>query len=209
MSTRQVQQAVARRGAALLIVDAQKGFVNARMRAEFPHLDDRIAGALRFFRAENLPVLHVRERFRRDRSDWLPPYLLAGRAPVLEATADVEPLECATALPSESVLFKAAWDPWVSTDLERELRELECKMLYVAGIATSVCVLQSAVGAINRGIMCTVLSDACADHKDAHDVFIERYTRFGGLRFCAVDELSHDIAEADGIVARLRAHSAL
>lgn len=196
-----------RRGIALLVVDAQRGFVSARMRSEFQHLDDRIAGALRFFRAENLPVLHVRERFHRDGSDWLPPYILAGRAPVLEASADMEPLECAAALPSETVLHKSTWDPWVSTHLERELRDLDCRMLYVAGVATSVCVLQAAVGAINRGIMCTVLSDACADHKDAHDIVIERYARFGGLRFATVDGIdAAALVEDEAVVATLRAH---
>ena len=138
---------------------------------------------LRQAREIGVPVLHLREVFKADGSDNLPPYVVGKKQFMVEGTAEVEVLPCAREVAGEKVLTKNAWDGFVGTRgrLLEELQAVGASTCVFAGLVTSICVLQTATSAVNHGLLGIVATDACADHVYAHEAVIKRYSLFGGL----------------------------
>jgi nicotinamidase-related amidase len=59
-------------------------------------------------------------------------------------------------------VIKPRYSAFDHTPLELILRELETERILLAGMATEMCVAQTAIGARERGFKVTVLADACA-----------------------------------------------
>ena len=62
----------------------------------------------------------------------------------------------------EPFLMKPRYSAFDLTPLELVLGELECERLLLAGMATEMCVAQTAIDARERGLKVTVLTGACA-----------------------------------------------
>jgi nicotinamidase-related amidase len=62
----------------------------------------------------------------------------------------------------DRIVLKPRYSAFDSTPLEILLRRLEIEHLRLAGMATEMCVAQTAIGARELGFKVTVLSRACA-----------------------------------------------
>jgi nicotinamidase-related amidase len=63
---------------ALLLIDVQENFWTEELEQAFPAFPQNISILLRFCRQEGIEVIHLREIFNPDSSDWLPRYRLRG-----------------------------------------------------------------------------------------------------------------------------------
>jgi nicotinamidase-related amidase len=65
-------------------------------------------------------------------------------------------------LPGEPFLFKPGYSAFDHTALELILTDLGAERLLLAGTATEMCVVQTAIDAREHGLKVTILADACA-----------------------------------------------
>ncbi len=163
---------------ALLLVDVQQSFWPARGRPDFPDFPANVARLLALCRAEGLEVIHVRSRFKPDKSDWMLMYRL--RAPVshhpcIAGQKGEKPVSFAASKPGEHVVFKQTFDALHTPDLVTYLRENDKWVLLVAGLLTSVCVLFTAASAAQLGFLSVVVEDCCADRPEKHKHTLDEY----------------------------------
>lgn len=156
-----------RPGDALLIVDVQNDFLPGGSLA-VPHGDQVIAPLNRYiarYRAAQLPVFASRDwhppdhcSFHAQGGPW-PPHCVAGTegarfAAVLELPASTQIVS--KALRPERDAYSAFED----TDLDARLRQAGVRRLFVGGLATEYCVLNTAKDALRLGYAVTLLLDA-------------------------------------------------
>jgi nicotinamidase-related amidase len=135
---------------AVLMIDAQLEYVSGRM------VCDGVAAALEQggkllakARAANRPVIHIQHKgasgglFDPETDNVL-------IAPQVAPQGD------------EPVINKALPNAFAGTDLETVYRGLGCDSLIIAGFMTHMCVSTTARAALDLGIPCTVVADACA-----------------------------------------------
>lgn len=84
-------------------------------------------------------------------------------------------------VPPATVVDKAIYSPWFSTDLHRRLRRANIDTLVVTGGETEVCVLATVMGAIDHGYRVVLPIDAvCSSADETHDAMLRVYeSRFG------------------------------
>ena len=162
---------------ALLIVDMQRGFVEAGQAMEVPPARDTvpaIQSLLNAFRAARLPVVFTAFVY----SPEVP--LLVGdlhpeHAPApagaprgfglpssccLEGDPSVEIIDALRPRSGEPVIRKRWYDAFAGSELDGALRARDVRSLVVAGTMTDICVLATVVGAFNREYRVTVAEDA-------------------------------------------------
>jgi nicotinamidase-related amidase len=172
------------RHVALILVDIQRDFWPP-FKERFPDLPGNVIALLEAARERGHPVIHVRSSFKPDRSDWMLFYKPEGRGdvPCIAGTEGEALEDFVVPLPGEPVVIKQVFDSFVSTDLEERLRSLRVKGVLIAGLETSVCVLFTANSAYMRRMVPLVVSDACGDEPERHDVVLKMY---GDLSFKVV-----------------------
>lgn len=95
-----------------------------------------------------------------------------------EAAALIPPLD--RFVPPARVVDKRVYSPWLRPDLDLLLRAGRVDTLAVTGGETDVCVLATALGAIDRGLRVVLVADAlCSSsdrtHDDLMDVYLNRF----------------------------------
>ena len=156
---------------ALLLIDIQRDFWEPMSRdprlGEFP---ENVSRLLSLSREKGFNVVHVRSVFQPDRSDWMLFYKPEGRGmiPCIDGTSGVDFTDFAMPLTGEKVFEKQTFDAFVDTGLDDYLSAKGIKVLLIAGLETSVCVLFSANSAYLRRYMPLVVSDACGDTVERH-----------------------------------------
>ena len=179
---------------ALLVIDVQEDFWSEELEQAFPKFQENITRLLSFCRQEGIEVIHLREVFHPDGSDWLPQYRLRGRAPCVRGTKGVEVLSVAKEQPGERVMEKQTQDGFLNPKLLDYLHSEDKRFLFTAGLVTSVCVLLTTASASQRGFLARVISDCCADYPDAHAIALKRYRGF--LFDCVtLDEIPQHLQE--------------
>ena len=164
---------------ALLIVDMQRGFVEAGAAMEVPAARDVVAAIQRLlvvFRARRLPIVFSEFVY----SEPLP--LLVGEvhpehrpaapgAPTgfgrpssacLEGDPSTDTIAELAPGAGEAVIRKRWYDAFAGTPLDGALRAHGVSSLVVTGTMTDICVLATVVGAFNREYRLTVVEDAVA-----------------------------------------------
>jgi nicotinamidase-related amidase len=129
-------------------------------------------------RTEGLEVIHVRSRFKPDKSDWMLMYRLrvpVSHHPCVAGQKGEEPLPFAAREPGELVVFKQTFDALHTPNLVPYLRENDKRVLLVAGLLTSVCVLFTAASASQLGFLAAVVEDCCADRPEKHERTLDEY----------------------------------
>lgn len=165
---------------ALLVVDVQRDFWQEAARhascAAFPA---NLAALLAAARERGWTILHTQAWFRPDRSDWMLFYRPAGRGqvPCVAGTAGAEFEPFAAPLPGEPVIRKQTFDGFAGTTLAEQLAALGIKIVLIAGLETSVCVLFTATSAYLRRFVPFVVADACGDTPERHDATLRLYDR--------------------------------
>jgi len=163
---------------ALLLVDVQRSFWPGRAAPDFPDFPANVARLLALCRTEGLEVIHVRSRFKPDKSDWMLMYRLrvpVSHHPCVAGQGGEEPLPFASAEPGELVVFKQTFDALHTPNLVPYLRENGKRVLLVAGLLTSVCVLFTAASAAQLGFLGAVVEDCCADRPEKHERTLDEY----------------------------------
>ena len=144
---------------ALVVIDLLQRFDHedgdallASLRARLPGL----VGALDRARAAGMPVLDVNDLD--GRWDSNAPALVrdALDGPGGDVLAEVAPRE------GDRMLLKPRYSIFDHTPLVVLLRELEIERLLLAGAATEMCVVQSAIDARELGFKVSILAGACA-----------------------------------------------
>lgn len=160
---------------ALLLIDVQKDFWTTAMRIAFPDYEENVARLLQLCRQEGIDVIHLRAKFRKDKSDWMVRYLFSDTIPCVAGTAGEQAFDFAAAEGDESVIVKQSFDGFLNPDLQHRLAAGNKRYLLVAGLVTSVCVLLTAASAAQRGYLVSVVEDCCADIPESHVHTVERY----------------------------------
>lgn len=163
---------------ALLLVDVQQDFWNEQLQTDFPQFQHNTVELLGFCRQVGIEVIHLREVFSPDKTDWLPRYLLRGRSPCVRGTKGAGVLDCAIAQPGEKVIEKQTQNGFHHIDLLPYLHSKQKRFLLVAGLVTSVCVVFTATSAAQSGLLAAIVSDCCADYPEAHALALKRYKGF-------------------------------
>jgi nicotinamidase-related amidase len=188
---------------ALLLVDVQRDFWSAELEQAFPQFRQNTAQLLQFCRKSGIEVIHLREVFNPDRSDWLPRYRMRGRSPCVKGTPGAGALEEAMEVPGERVIEKQTQNGFHSLELFPYLCNTDKRFVLVAGLVTSVCVALTATSAAQTGFLTAVVSDACADYPEAHALALKRYRGFL-LDVATTEELPGRHAEWCGQIQKLQ-----
>lgn len=156
-----------RAGDALVIVDVQSDFLPGG-RLAVPRGDEVVAvlnGCLAAFRKLGLPVVATRDwhppdhcSFRLQGGPW-PPHCVAGSqgadfAPPLQLPTDAIVISKATGRQSD------AYSGFEGTELDRLLRQAGVGRIFVGGLATDYCVLNTVRDAMRLGYQTVLLLDA-------------------------------------------------
>ena len=173
---------------ALLLIDVQNDFWEPPLQEAFPEFPNNIRRLLRLCRQEGIEIIHLREVFKPDGSNWLPRYQLRGRAICIEGTSGADVLEEAREQPGEKVLKKDALDGSQNTQLLDYLHSKGKRFLLTAGLATAVCVLFTAASVAQLGFLTVIISDCCADYPEAHQMALKRYLNYL-LEVVTLDEI--------------------
>jgi nicotinamidase-related amidase len=165
----------------LLVIDVQNDFLNY---VPDPQAYRRsLEGLLSYCRNSGIGVYHLRVYHEADRSNWMPFEILRDGAPCIRGTTGTETPKWAAALPDEPVMQKDTFDGFLRTDLDQRLHGNGIRHLFVAGLVTSICVLTTAMAAMQRGYLVTVVGDCVADEEPDHADTLRRY---GGFVFDVV-----------------------
>jgi len=154
-------------GDALLIVDVQNDFLPGGS-LTVPRGDDVVPALNRYlqiFAMQNLPVYATRDwhpalhcSFRAQGGIW-PPHCIA----------DTRGAQFAAALqlpPSAAIISKAttveqdAYSGFQGTNLDQQLRSANIRRLFIGGLATDYCVLNTVLDALQLGYEVSLLADA-------------------------------------------------
>lgn len=84
-------------------------------------------------------------------------------------------------VPPAQLLDKNVYSPWLGTALDTQLRTAGITSIIISGAETEVCVLATALGAVDLGYRVILVTDAiCSSADPTHDAMLEIYgSRFG------------------------------
>jgi nicotinamidase-related amidase len=140
--------------AALVVIDVQQGFNDARWAARNnPEAESRVAALLGAWRASGQPLFHVRHASTSPNGSFRPD------SPGFLFKPEAEPLD------GETVITKKVNSAFIGTDLERRLRDGGIDTVVLCGLTTDHCVSTTARMAGNFGFTVVVVEDACATHE--------------------------------------------
>ncbi|MBI4170787.1 MAG: cysteine hydrolase [Candidatus Aenigmarchaeota archaeon] len=150
---------------ALLVIDMLNDFVsgkniliNSRDRKA---LINNIKTAMEKARKNKNPVIYVNCSHTLDH----PCVKLTGRHAMKGAKA-AEVIEELKPAQNDYVVEKVAFDGFYKTRLERLLKKLRVKDVYLTGVQTDCCIRETAVSAGNRGFRVFIVKNCCATNKE-------------------------------------------
>ena len=156
-----------RTGDALLIVDVQNDFLPGGNLA-VPHGDEVVTVLnryLKLFEARTLPVYATRDwhpeqhcSFREQGGLW-PPHCVAGTRGAQFAAALQLP-SSAVIISKAATVEQDAYSGFQGTSLDQQLRAANIRRLFIGGLATDYCVLNTVRDALRLGYRVLLLGDA-------------------------------------------------
>lgn len=187
------------RGDALIVVDLQNDFLpgGALGVPEGERVLPVVGRYLRLFHERGLPIFATRDwhpprhiSFRERGGAW-PPHCIAGTPGASFAPGLLLP-------PGTTVISKAdspdkdAYSGFQGTDLAARLRGARVSRVFVGGLATDYCVLETVKDALDAGFETVLLSDACraVDVKPGDGAAAEDEMRRRGARAVTFDMLA-------------------
>jgi nicotinamidase/pyrazinamidase len=166
-------------GYALIIVDMVKDNVNTSshgmMDVQAAALIPKILELSDAFRASGNKVVFACDSFMPD------DFIFGGRMKphALRGTGGDQPIDELMPQPSDLFLPKRRMSSFYKTDLDQTLRSWGVHTVAVCGIVTNVCVLLTALDAIQNDFRSIIVSDACACHKqEIHEATLQLYNGF-------------------------------
>ena len=164
---------------ALLVVDMQRGFVDAGQAMEVPPAREVvpvIRALVQAFRARALPVVFTEFTYspsvpllvgelhpeHRPAPPGAPRGFGMPSSACLEGDASARTIEALAPLPHELVVRKRWYDGFAGTELDGALRAQAITSLVITGTMTDICVLSTVVGAFNHEYRISVVEDGVA-----------------------------------------------
>jgi ureidoacrylate peracid hydrolase len=164
---------------ALLVVDMQRGFVDAGEAMEVPPARDVvpvIRALVDAFRAKALPVVFTEFTYspsapllvgelhpeHRPAAAGAPRGFGMPSSSCLQGEPSARTIEALAPHPQELVVRKRWYDGFAGTELDGALRAQQITSLVVTGTMTDICVLSTVVGAFNHEYRISVVSDGVA-----------------------------------------------
>jgi len=164
---------------ALLVVDMQRGFVDAGQAMEVPparEIVPAIRALLDGFRAKRLPVVFTEFTYspavpilvgelhpeHRPATPGAPRGFGVPSSSCLEGDASARTIGALAPRPDELVVRKRWYDAFAGTELDGALRARGVTSLVVTGTMTDICVLSTVVGAFNHEYRISVVEDGVA-----------------------------------------------
>lgn len=85
--------------------------------------------------------------------------------------------ELARYAPPAKIIDKAVYSPWLSPALDRLLSQGQVNTILLTGGETDICILATALGAIDRGFRLILIADAlCSSSDRTHDELMDLYS---------------------------------
>lgn len=173
---------------ALLLVDVVNDFLHedgesllASYRRAYPGL----RAALDRARELGVPVVYANDNF----GTWDGDVRRMVRHAV-EQGGGGELVEAVAPRAGDRFVVKPRYSAFDHTPLVLVLRELEVERILIAGAATEMCVVQSAIDARELGFLVSILPDACSSVDEEHQRLALRYAEeVVGARLHGVDEI--------------------
>jgi len=150
---------------ALIIVDMLKDSFDRHPETELVQAAraflPRLNRWLDWFHEQKLPVIFACDSFYPD------DFIFRGRMEPhsLRGTRGAGVIEELHQSDSDIVLEKRRFSAFFKTDLDQTLRTLGADTVIIAGIATHVCVLGTALDALSNDFSAVILEDCCAAHR--------------------------------------------
>jgi len=190
-------------GYALVVVDMLKDNVNTSghgmMDVEAKKIIPPILELSRSFRAKGGRVVFACDSFMEG------DFIFKGRMKphAIRGTGGDLPIPELEMQPQDVFLPKRRMSAFYKTDLDQTLRTWGVHTVVVCGIVTNVCVLLTAMDAIQNDFSAVMVSDACACHlPEMHESTIKSYEKFilaPIFRVMTVAEIIAEISKAAGI----------
>ena len=159
---------------ALLLIDLQTQWTVPCMNGDFPELKDNLQKLVKFARNHGMLVVHIFADYNEQDSRWFDTN--DERQNTLKLDVNKPDFDMVKPMKNERTFYKSTFDAFYKTTLHEYLESKGIKTVYGAGVATSVCVLNSMHGAYIRGYKTYIVKDCCADSKrEYHDYILERY----------------------------------
>jgi len=164
---------------ALLVVDMQRGFVDAGQAMEVPparEIVPAIRALLDGFRAKRLPVVFTEFTYspavpilvgelhpeHRPAPPGAPRGFGVPSSSCLEGDASARTIGALAPRPDELVIRKRWYDAFAGTELDGALRARGVTSVVITGTMTDICVLSTVVGAFNHEYRISVVADGVA-----------------------------------------------
>ncbi|HWF55396.1 MAG TPA: cysteine hydrolase [Solirubrobacteraceae bacterium] len=167
------------RTSALLVMDYQHGIVAQLPDAE--ELVERAASVIAFARERGMQIGYVRVAFTGADAEAMPDTspmaaMVKSRLDELHADAPTTAIHDAVApRDGDIIVRKTRVGPFLTTDLDQQLRGNGIDTVILAGISTSGVVLSTVRDAADRDYRVIVLADGCADpDAEVHTFLTER-----------------------------------
>jgi nicotinamidase/pyrazinamidase len=163
-------------GYALIIVDMIKDNVNTRshglMDVEATKIVPTTREMARSFRAAGQKVVFACDSFME--GDFI--FGARMRPHAIRGTGGDQPIDELEMQPSDLFLPKRRMSAFHKTDLDQTLRTWGVHTVAVCGIVTNVCVLLTALDALQNDFRSVIVSDACACYKqEIHEATLKLY----------------------------------
>lgn len=173
---------------ALLLVDVQQQFFTADLQTRHPDYSDNVTELLDYCRGKGIEVIHLRTEFA-SANDLPSSYkiIFGDSPPCLRGSDGVLPASFARELPDERVFYKAAFDGFSVDALTTHLSQGGKRHLLIAGLTSDLCVFSTALGALDKGYIVSIVDDCCQAYSDPAHAFIVHH--YGGFLF---DTVPHD-----------------
>jgi len=162
----------------LLLIDVQKEFWVSDFQKHFPSFENNVANLLKISRDAGIQVVHIRQTFSKDKTDWMPRYRLRDKAPCIRFSIGAQAVPFAEEREGEVIFEKQTLDAFCNPQLEEFLRTNRKKYVLTCGLTTSMCVLLTASSSFQRGYLTALIEDCCADYPEAHSIVLDRFRGF-------------------------------
>ena len=166
----------------ILLIDVQPEWWTPDVARRFPKFPEHIQSLCHTCRSRGLRLIHIRAKYDHSENGyphnrWLNQFIELN--PEKPTRMKGQATSFARARRGEMVIYKPAFDSLSGTSLEKTLKKLHVRTIYIAGMLTSVCVHHTAHGAFIRGYKVQVLQHCCADRtRQRHNASLGLYGNY-------------------------------
>lgn len=182
---------------ALLVIDMQKIFKDLKNEEFVKSIIPNTAKALSIARNRNVPVIHVRTLYRRNKSNWPRVTLNLDKMWCEEGSWESEFIDDVIPLRDELIINKCRFTAFYNTRLESYLYENKIEHIYVAGYGTDVSIRSTVIDAYDRDVLVTILKDCVLSEREKNEEAIEYLKFFVKSPVLTIEELENNISEVE------------